>query len=214
MQGYCFQYIFTGMNNNIVNHNDIIELTSRYSLFADIHGQFGPPPGWYREPGFISLCKIILEQQVSLASADAHFRKLNGYIKEFTPACMIQLTDEEMRSSQVSRQKAKYLRALSEAILNKHIDLENLHQSDEHSIRTQLTSIKGIGHWTTDIYLMFCLQAKDIFPIGDIAVVNTVKLLTPAQTREDILSLSEEWKPLRSLATYFLWHHYLSRRKK
>jgi DNA-3-methyladenine glycosylase II len=198
----------------VVNEEDIQLLTRKHPLFAGIYGQYGAPPNWQRESGFVSLCKIILEQQVSLASADAHFRKLNGYIKEFTPACMIQLTDEEMRSSQVSRQKAKYLRALSEAILNKHIDLENLHQLDEQSIRAQLTSIKGIGHWTTDIYLMFCLQAKDIFPIGDIAVVNTIKLLTTAQTREAILSLSEEWKPLRSLASYFLWHHYLSRRKK
>lgn len=202
------------MNNSIVNHTDIMELTSRHSLFAGIHQQYGPPPGWYREPGFVSLSKIILEQQVSLASADAHFRKLNGYIKAFTPLHILKLTDDEMRSCQVSRQKAKYLRALSEAILNKEIDLQELSNLSEPEIRIQLTSIKGIGHWTTDIYLMFCLQAKDIFPAGDIAVINTIKALTPAKTKEEMLSLSEEWKPLRSLATYFLWHHYLCRRNK
>jgi len=126
-----------------------------------------------REPGFGSLAKIILEQQVSLASANAHFQKLNTYLDEFSPSNILKLTDEEMRSCQISRQKAKYLRALSTAITIGEIDLMQLPGLSEPEIRTQLTGIKGIGHWTTDIYLMFCLQAGDIFPIGDIAVVNT-----------------------------------------
>lgn len=74
--------------------------------------------------------------------------------------------------------------------------------------------IKGIGHWTTDIYLMFCLQSKDIFPLGDVAIINTIKELSEAQTREDIIQLSDKWKPFRSLATYFLWHYYLSKRNR
>lgn len=75
-----------------------------------------------------------------------------------------------------------------------------------------LTAVKGIGHWTTDIYLMFCLQSRDIFPIGDIAVVNTIKELTSARTQDEILGLAEKWRPLRSLATYFFWHYYLRKR--
>ena len=90
--------------------------------------------------------------------------------------------------------------------------MEDLSNSDEPEIRRQLVNIKGIGNWTVDIYLMFCLQAKDIFPIGDIAVVNTIKELTAAQTKEEIILLAERWKPLRSLATYFLWRHYLEKR--
>jgi DNA-3-methyladenine glycosylase II len=151
---------------------------------------------------------------VSLASANAHFLKLNTYLKEFTPANILKLTDDEMRNCQISRQKTKYLRGLSTAILEGQIDLEKLPGLDEAEIRKQLTAIKGIGDWTTDVYLMFCLQAKDIFPIGDIAVVNTVKELTDAKTREEIILLAEKWRSYRSLAAYFLWHYYLKKRNR
>ncbi len=201
-------------NNGIVNEKDIRALIRRDKLFARILAQYGPPPDWSREPGFVSLSKIILEQQVSLASANAHFQKLNAYLGEFSPSNILKLTDEEMRSCQISRQKAKYLRELSTAIMNNEMDLMKMAGLDEPAIRKQLTAIKGIGHWTTDIYLMFCLRAKDIFPIGDIAVVNTVKELTGAKTTEEISRFAEHWKPLRSLAAFFLWHHYLRKRNR
>jgi DNA-3-methyladenine glycosylase II len=200
--------------SGIVNQKDIERLTKRDKIFAAIFKKYGPPPDWSREPGFVSLSRIILEQQVSLASANAHFQKLNTYLSEFSPFHILKLTDEEMRSCQISRQKAKYLRALSTAISNNELDLLKLAGLNEPEIRTQLTGIKGIGHWTTDIYLMFCMQAKDIFPIGDIAVVNTVKELSDAQTSGDILLLAEKWKPLRSLAAFFLWHYYLKKRNR
>lgn len=196
----------------IVNDKDVKSLIKKHRLFADIHQQYGLPPNWSRLPGFISLAKIILEQQVSLASANAHFIKLDTYLKGITPAGVLKLTDEEMRNCQLSRQKARYLRELSNAIINKNIGLENLSALEETEIRRQLINIKGIGNWTADIYLMFCLQAKDIFPSGDIAIINTVKELTNAKTREEIIALAEDWMPLRSLATYFLWHYYLQKR--
>jgi DNA-3-methyladenine glycosylase II len=200
--------------SRIVNEKDIKQLLKRDKLFAAIHKKYGPPPDWSREPGFVSLSKIILEQQVSLASADAHFRKLNTYLPEFSPDHILRLSDEEMRTCQISRQKAKYLRELSSAISIGGLDLAGLSTLGEPEVRIILTAIKGIGHWTTDIYLMFCLQSKDIFPIGDIAVVNTVKEFTDARTQEQILELAEKWRPLRSLATYFLWHHYLKKRNR
>ncbi len=198
----------------IVNKKDIQSILSADKMFAAIHKQYGIPPGWSRPPGFISLSKIILEQQVSLASANAHFIKLDSYIKEFTPSTILKLNDEEMRMCQISRQKATYLRALSIALLDKTIDLEKFSLLPETEIRKQLTGIKGIGTWTTDVYLMFCLQAKDIFPSGDIAIINTVKELTGRKTKEEIISLSESWKPYRSLASYFLWHYYLKKRNR
>lgn len=199
---------------SIVNQHDIDHLISRYPLFARILQQYGEPPNWSRPPGFIDLSNIILEQQVSLASAHAHFHKLHQYVKTFSPEHLLQLSDEEMRACQISKQKTTYLRALSTAILQKQIDLKTLHTMDEASVRMQLTSIKGIGQWTTDIYLMFCLQAKDIFPMGDIAVVNTIRELTDAHTKEEIVQLAEQWKPNRSLAAYFLWHYYLKKRNR
>jgi DNA-3-methyladenine glycosylase II len=202
------------MNGRIVNEKDIQTLFRLDNLFATIHKKYGAPPDWSRDPGFDSLSKIILEQQVSLASANAHFQKLNNYLAEFSPSRILKLTDEEMRTCQISRQKAGYLRALSAAITSGEIDLANLSVFSEPEIRTKLTGIRGIGNWTTDIYLMFCLQSPDIFPIGDIAVINTIRELTPAKTTDQILRMSTRWKPLRSLATYFLWHYYLKKRNR
>jgi DNA-3-methyladenine glycosylase II len=200
--------------NAIVNQKDIDRLIKIDGIFASIAESYGYPPNWTRPIGFISLSKIILEQQVSLASANAHFLKLSSYLREFTPYEILRLTDSEMRICQISRQKAKYLRALSTAIIHVDINLEKLPELEEPEVRKQLTKIKGVGHWTADIYLMFCLQAKDIFPIGDIAVVNTIKELCGVTTKAEIILLAEKWKPNRSLAVYFLWHYYLCKRNK
>ncbi len=200
--------------NKIVNEADVKILIKKDKIISAIYDQYQSPPNWSRPPGFITLSKIILEQQVSLASANAHFVKLNSYLKAFTPAEILKLTDDEMRNCQISRQKSKYLRELSTAIRHHQIDLESLQDLEDPDIRKQLTAIKGIGNWTTDIYLMFALQAKDIFPVGDIAVVNTMKALTSTTTKDEMIQFAERWKPLRSLATYFLWHYYLENRKK
>ena len=198
----------------IVNEQDVKYLIRRDKIFASIADQYGIPPNWSREPGFISLSRIILEQQVSLASANAHFQKLKDYIVDFTPVNIIKLSDEEMRNCQISRQKTVYLRSLSSAIIGGQLDLSAIGSSNEDVLRTRLTSVKGIGQWTTDIYLMFCLQAKDIFTVGDIAVVNTVRELAGVHSAADIISISDDWKPVRSLATYFLWHYYLKKRNR
>jgi DNA-3-methyladenine glycosylase II len=198
----------------IVNQEDIIQLIKKDKLFQNILSQYGVPPNWQRPTGFISLSKIILEQQVSLASANAHFQKLNLYIKEFTPENIIKLSDDEMRLCQISKQKSKYLKELSLAIIENRLNLNELTIQSEKDIKEKLTAIKGIGNWTSAIYLLFCLQKKDIFPLGDIAVINTIKELTPAKTPTEIEQIAEKWKPLRSLAVYFLWHHYLTKRNR
>jgi DNA-3-methyladenine glycosylase II len=200
--------------SQIVNVQDISHLLSVDEIFVTIHALYGSPPNWNRPQGFVTLSKIILEQQVSLQSANAHFNKLNAYLPAFTPQEILKLSDDEMRNSQISRQKSKYLRALSAAILDQKLDFDRLPELPVPDVRTQLKNIKGIGDWTTDIYLMFCLQAKDIFPIGDIAVVKTIRELTGVDSKDEIIKYSEKWMPYRSLATYFLWHYYLSKRKR
>lgn len=200
--------------SSIVNIEDIHTLIGLDELFREIYTTRGAPPDWQRPEGFESLVHIILEQQVSLQSAKAHFDKLKAFLPEFTPAAIIKLTDHEMRQCQVSRQKTIYLRELSSAILSGTINLRNLRNLPEAEVRQQLKSIKGIGDWTADIYLMFCLQAKDIFPFGDIAVINTLKELTDARSHEEIAVRASRWKPYRSLAAYFLWHYYLRKRNR
>jgi len=200
--------------STIVNNPDIQQLLRKDKIFVDIYEQYGPPPNWSRPQGFETLSRIILEQQVSLASANAHYKKLKAYITDFTPENIILLSDNEMKTNQISQQKAKYLKALSEGILNGDLDLVSLPNLPSDEARQKLTSIKGIGNWTTDIYLIFSLQSKDIFPIGDIAIINTVKELKQVTTQNEIKAISELWKPLRSLASYFLWHYYLKKRNR
>ena len=127
--------------------------------------------------------RAALEQQVSLASALSALNKLRERLIELTPENLLLLTDEEMRACYLSRQKTIYLRHLAQALTSGQLNLADLEDMEDAEIRAKLTALKGIGHWTTDIYLMFCLQAKDIFPIGDIAVVNTVKEFTDARQK-------------------------------
>ncbi len=202
------------MPHIIVHKADVKKLTSTHKIFSFIKDKYGIPPNWQRPEGFVSLSRIILEQQVSLASAEAHFFKLNNYLPEFSPAEILKLTDEEMRACQISRQKAKYLRALSQSVIKKELNFDELSEMDSVDVRKRLTSIKGIGNWTTDIYLMFCLQNKDIFPLGDIALITTIKELTNIKSEEGIIRFTKKLKPLRSLAAYFLWYYYLKKRKR
>ena len=199
---------------DIVNKTDIEKLSKQDGVFSFIDEKYGSPPNWKREQGFVSLSKIILEQQISLSSATAHFNKLDGYLGEFTPREILKLSDEEMRQCQISRQKTSYLRALASAVMNQNLEFDAFEDMDKTEVRTQLTSVKGIGQWTADIYLMFCLQEKDIFPFGDIAVLNAVRELSFAQTKGEIVALTEKWRPYRSLAAYYFWHYYLSKRNR
>lgn len=199
---------------DIVNSNDIEELIKKDIIFRFILESYGPPPNWKRPNNFRSLCKIILEQQVSLKSAQAHFTKLEKYIYNFTPENVLRLSDEEMRNCQISRQKTQYLRSLAQSVLYQGLKMSEFPKLNEKKIRHKLLAIKGIGNWTVDVYSLLCLQLKDIFPIGDIAVIKAVQELTNAKKKEEILSLSEKWAPYRSLAVFFLWHYYLSKRKK
>lgn len=195
---------------SIVSDEAVDRLTSREPVFAQIREEIGLPPAWARKPGFVSLCQMILEQQVSLASAKAHFDKLTQYAGELTPPRILSLTDQELRSCHISRQKSRYLRGLAEALEARRLDLAALPNMPTDQARAQLTALKGIGPWTSDVYLMLCLQAADIFPIGDVALVNAVRHFFGELRKEDILLLSEKWQPYRSLATFFFWHHYLT----
>ena len=197
----------------IVNSADMERLFSMDPIFIGIHEKFGSPPNWTRPQGFETLCKIILEQQVSLASANAHFEKLKSRLSSFTPEEIVSKSVENLREAQISRQKSSYLIGLSEAVLSGKLLLEELPNLEEIEIRERLTSIKGIGKWSSDIYLLFCLQSKDVMPLGDIAVIKTIKELKDVEY-EKIEEISNTWSPLRSLATFFLWHYYLRKRKR
>jgi DNA-3-methyladenine glycosylase II len=175
----------------------------------------GYPPMWTRPASFATLIHIILEQQVSLASALAAFNKLKQKTGTITPEKLLKLSDEEMKACYFSRQKMVYARHLAEAIISKKIQLKKLSSFNDEDIRTTLKQVKGIGDWTADVFLMFALQRADIFPVGDLAMVNALKEVKqlPKQTaKEELLLMAESWRPYRSIAAMLLWHHYIKTR--
>ena len=177
--------------------------------------KFGYPPFWHREPDFATLVLTILEQQVSLASARAAFNKLVDKIGEVTPGKIINLSDEELRQCYFSRQKALYTRILANEIVSGNLNLNVLNMQTDEEIRSALIKIKGIGHWTIDMYLMMSLHFADIFPPGDLATIKAVyelELVSPKATKEEIITFMQRFSPWQSVATYILWHSYIERR--
>jgi DNA-3-methyladenine glycosylase II len=161
-----------------------------------------------------TLVLLILEQQVSIDSAKATFLKLKTNNQDFSPESLLSLSDEEFRNLGVSRQKTSYIKALSHSIINNHIDLESFATKSSDQVREELIKIKGIGHWTIDVYLMFSLQAQDIIPLGDIAVVNTIKELLDIHNKQEMEVYVAKWSPYKSIATFLLWHYYLNKRNR
>jgi DNA-3-methyladenine glycosylase II len=139
--------------------------------------------------------------------------KIESILGEVSPETISQCADEELKNCGVSRQKISYLKILAKAV-SSELDLESLAEKSADEVRSELIKIKGIGHWTIDVYLMFSLQSPDIIPLGDIAVVNTIKELFDIHTKEEMTTLSENWKPYRTMATFMLWHHYLEKRNR
>ena len=191
------------------------QLISRDRDLKLVIDQYDYPPMWTRDNTFATLILIILEQQVSLASAFAAFQKLKEKITLITPQNVLRLSDEELRECYFSRQKIVYARGLANALDNEEINLQQFEFEEDNVVRTTLKKLKGIGEWTTDIYLLHALRRLDIFPLGDLALVNAmkeIKKLAITTGKEELLKLSEPWKPYRSVASMILWHYYIQKR--
>ncbi|HAJ35137.1 MAG TPA: DNA-3-methyladenine glycosylase 2 family protein [Chloroflexi bacterium] len=195
-------------------HSAVAELARRDADLARIVARIGPPPLWARSPGFPTLVLLILEQQVSLASARAAYNRLETAIGAVTPAGVLSLAADELRSVGFSRQKAGYVRALATAIQSGVFDPDQLSELDDDGVRRTLTALKGIGAWTAEIYLLMVLRRPDAWPTGDLALATAaqqVKGLAQRPTPTDLAVLAEGWRPWRAVAARLLWHHYLTR---
>jgi DNA-3-methyladenine glycosylase II len=184
---------------------------------ASIHAELGLPPLWARLPGFPTLVHIILEQQVSLASARAAFIKLQDAAVNITPDKFLQFNDEELKRIGFSRQKMSYCRGLAQAILTNELDLDALVLMDDSTARAVLIKIKGIGPWTADIYLLMALLRPDIWPSGDLALATAVQRIKGFSSRpnpEELTQIAVAWQPWRAVAARLLWHYYLSNGNK
>jgi DNA-3-methyladenine glycosylase II len=195
----------------------VVELAARDGDLRGIVERFGPPPMWDRPPGFRTLVHIVLEQQVSLASAQSAFDRLGAAIDPVTPQSFLSLDDEQLLAVGFSRQKASYVRNLARMIESRTLDLEGLESLDDEGVERELVAMTGIGPWTASIYLLMALRRPDVWPVADMALataVAEVKGLPGRPDADQMRALAEPWRPWRSVAARLFWHDYLGRRRK
>jgi DNA-3-methyladenine glycosylase II len=189
----------------------VSRLAKRDHDLARVVGEYGRPPLWEREPGFETLVLIILEQQVSLASAAATCGRLLAAAGEVTPARLAEMSDEEVRAAGITRQKSVYLRDLARLVVEGELDLRGLERMDDDAARAELTKVKGIGAWTAEIYLLRALGRADAWPAGDLAVQEAIRIglgLKSRPTVKEMAVIGEAWRPYRGAAAHLFWAYY------
>ena len=200
---------------NILNEDTVDQglayLAAQDTDLAKVVANHGRPSLRHRDPGFSTLLKTILGQQVSRTSADATYQRLSEAIGPPLPANFLSLDDDQLRSIGFSRQKTRYGRELAEALVEGRLDLDGLGERDDDAVRTALTALPGIGAWTAEIYLLFALRRSDAWPASDLGVIvgaQKVKNLAQRPSRQQLDTMAEVWRPWRGLATLILWHGY------
>ena len=190
------------------------ELARRDQDLASILERFGPPPLWARKPGFPTLVKIILEQQVSLSSAASVFARLNKSVVPFHPSSMIELGEAHLKLQGLTRQKTAYCLHLAQSLHDRDLRLSQLSRMSDTHARAALMEVKGIGSWSADVYLLMALRRPDIWPASDLALAIAVTKLKRLPHRPDpnqLAETAEAWRPLRSVAARMLWQYYLAK---
>jgi DNA-3-methyladenine glycosylase II len=175
-----------------------------------VHDHAGDPPVRHHTPGFEGLARIVVGQQLSLASAQAIWGRVQLAVRPMTPQALLALDDEALRAAGLSKGKVKTLRALS-AALDGGLDLDALAAASEVEVHDALTALPGIGPWTADIYLLFCLGRADAFAAGDLALqiaARAAMSLDVRPSREELFDIAERWRPWRGVAAHLLWAYY------
>ena len=193
----------------------VAALSATDDALAGVVRRCGPPPLWGRRPGFATLVRIILEQQVSLASARATYDRMEHALGEITPARLSSVSAAEVRRAGVTRQKASYCVGLATQLERGDLDLGRIGRLGDDEVRTALMAVRGIGKWTADIYLLMALRRPDVWPDGDLALeaaAQDVLRLRSRPSRDRLRRLARRWRPWRAVAARILWHHYLSSR--
>lgn len=191
----------------------VADLAVRDPDLAAVVERCGPPPLWARRPGFATLVRIILEQQVSLGSAAAAYRRLQRAAGRVTPARVASVGERDLRAAGLTRQKAAYCRALASSVMDGGLDLSRLDRLPDDEVRSVLIELTGIGPWTADIYLLIALRRPDVWPKGDLALARSlqrVKRLRRAPGENRMARIAETWAPWRAVAARVLWHEYLT----
>lgn len=190
----------------------LAELCAGDEDLAGVVARHGPPPMWERAPGFPTLVLIILEQQVSLASARAVYGRLVAATSPLTPRKFLALDAAALRALGFSRQKAAYVGELARAVAAGDFDPRALEAMPDEQARAEMLKLKGVGPWTADVYLLMALRRPDVFPAGDLGLLVAaaqVKRLAARPTPKELEALAERWRPWRAVAARILWQHYL-----
>jgi DNA-3-methyladenine glycosylase II len=192
-------------------------LSERDAALGSIVERYGLPAFWWRPAGFATLLLLILEQQVSLASAKAAFDRVDARAGGITPEALLVLSDAELRADGFSRQKARYARALAAAIQSGELELDDLDGQDDEQARSTLVALLGVGAWTAEVYLLSALRRPDAWPTGDLALQEAARRALALDTRptpEQLELVGERWRPHRATAARLLWHLYLAERRR
>jgi DNA-3-methyladenine glycosylase II len=189
-------------------------LARRDPDLARLFAAHGPPPLWGRREGFATLVHIILEQQVSLASARSVLRRLRRRAGRITPRRLLALGDRHLEASGLTRQKRAYCLHLARVVEAGEFNLAGLGRLDDEEASALLQSLPGIGPWTAQIYLLMALRRPDVWPAGDLALaesVRVVKGLRARPTPDRLARIATSWQPYRAVAARMLWQRYLAR---
>lgn len=194
------------------------ELAARDPALAAVVATYGLPAFWRRPATFATLVLLVVEQQVSLASAKAVFdrmvERLGGAV---TPSALLAVTPDDLGQVGLTRQKQRYVRLLAEAVVDGSLDLAALAGLPDGEARARLVALTGIGPWTADVYLLSALGRPDMWPVGDRALqvgVAEVLGLVEVPTPVELEALGEPWRPVRAVAARLVWHQYLCRRNR
>ncbi|MGH8453351.1 MAG: DNA-3-methyladenine glycosylase family protein [Nevskiales bacterium] len=195
----------------------VAELSARDPDLGAVVDRFGLPPLWARRTGYTTLARIILEQQVSQASAAAIYRRLHLAIGGVTVDRVLSAGVRGLRNAGLTRQKAAYCVGIAQAIHSGELELGQLGRMDGVAARSALIQVHGIGPWTADIYLLMALRKPDVWPHGDLALAKAamqVKRLRKLPSYDRLTEMAEQWSPWRAVAARILWHYYLSNRQR
>ena len=193
------------------------KLAKRDKDLASIFRKLGPPPLWARQPGFATLVHIILEQQVSLASAASMFARLKKNTVPFQPVRLIELGEAHLKSLGLTRQKTAYCLHLAQSLTEKRLKLSQVAGMSDAEAKAALMEIKGIGSWSADVYLLMALGRPDIWPSNDLALaiaISKLKQLSSRPSSNELEEMAEPWRPYRSIAARMLWQYYLAQREE
>jgi len=195
----------------------VTELSATDDDLAAIVQRHGLPPIWGRPAGFATIARIILEQQVSLKAAATIYERLRRQVGLVTAARLATCEVADLRAAGITRQKSSYIIGIAQAIVAGEIRLQDLAHLSDVEVRQRLTALRGIGAWTSDVYLLMVLRRPDAWPVGDLALAISAQRVKRMRSRPNdarLSRLARSWRPWRSVAARLLWQDYLAIQQK